>query len=94
MRLVSTLLVFAGYTFVYASVAAGGRFATEPWAGLFADAYTPDPNQQRQAGGAIGTIAGNLFSGQGGAALGAAAGAAFANGRQPIRPRGVSSNNG
>lgn len=42
MRFVSTLLVFAGYCFVYASVAAGGRFATEPWAGLFADAYTPD----------------------------------------------------
>lgn len=25
---------------MYASVAAGGKFATEPWAGLFADAYT------------------------------------------------------
>lgn len=40
MRFLGTLLVFAGYVFVYASVAAGGKFATEPWAGLFADAYT------------------------------------------------------
>lgn len=39
MRLVSTLLVFAGYTLIYAAVAAGGKFATEPWAGLYADAY-------------------------------------------------------
>lgn len=40
MKFLGTLLVFAGYVFVYASVAAGGKFATEPWAGLFADAYT------------------------------------------------------
>lgn len=40
MKFLGILLVFAGYVFVYASVAAGGKFATEPWASLFADAYT------------------------------------------------------
>ena len=40
MRFLSTLLMFGGYMLVYAAVAAGGKFATEPWAGLFADAYT------------------------------------------------------
>lgn len=40
MKFLGTLFVFAGYVFLYASTAAGGKFATEPWAGLFADAYT------------------------------------------------------
>jgi hypothetical protein len=40
VKILGILFVFFGYVFVYASVAAGGRFATEPWAALFADAYT------------------------------------------------------
>jgi hypothetical protein len=40
MRFLGTLLIFAGYTLVYGAVAKGGRFATDPWAGLYADAYT------------------------------------------------------
>ena len=40
MRFLGTVLLLAGYVLVYASVAADGRFATDPWKGLFADAYT------------------------------------------------------
>lgn len=40
MKFIGILFVFFGYVLVYASAAAGGKFATEPWAGLFADAYT------------------------------------------------------
>lgn len=40
MKFLGILFVFFGYMLVYASVAAGGKFATEPWAGLFSDAYT------------------------------------------------------
>ena len=32
--------LFVGYVLVYAATANHGRFATEPWAGLLADAYT------------------------------------------------------
>lgn len=39
MQFIGILLVFGGYTLVYAATAHGGRFATEPWAGLYADAY-------------------------------------------------------
>jgi hypothetical protein len=40
MAFLGTLLIFAGYTLVYGAVAKGGRFATDPWAGLYLDAYT------------------------------------------------------
>lgn len=40
MKALAILLVFGGYSLVYAAVANQGKFATEPWAGLFADAYT------------------------------------------------------
>lgn len=40
MRFVGTLMIFGGYIFIYAAVADSGRFATEPWASLYADAYT------------------------------------------------------
>lgn len=43
MKFLGILFVFFGYMLVYASAAAGGKFATEPWAGLFADAYTGAP---------------------------------------------------
>ena len=39
MQFVGILLVFGGYMLVYAAVARGGKFATEPWAGLYSDAY-------------------------------------------------------
>lgn len=39
MRFVGLLMLFGGYMLVYAATAAGGKFATEPWAGLFTDAY-------------------------------------------------------
>lgn len=53
MKFLGTLFVFAGYVFLYASVAAGGKFATEPWASLFADAYT---GAQIPPGNTSGTI--------------------------------------
>lgn len=31
--------MFIGYVLVYAAVAKGGRFATEPWLGVSEDAY-------------------------------------------------------
>ncbi len=37
--------MFAGYVLVYASTAEHGKFAKEPWAGLFGDAYTIDHPQ-------------------------------------------------
>lgn len=40
MEFVGILLTFGGYILVYAAVAHGGEFATEPWAGLYADAYS------------------------------------------------------
>jgi len=40
MKSLAILLIFGGYTLVYAATAKQGKFATEPWAGLFADAYT------------------------------------------------------
>lgn len=40
MQALAIILVFGGYTLVYAATAKQGRFATDPWSGLFADAYT------------------------------------------------------
>jgi len=40
VRFLSTLLLFFGYALVYAAVADGGKFATDPRLVLFADAYT------------------------------------------------------
>jgi hypothetical protein len=34
------MFLFAGYLLVYAATANHGAFATEPWAGVLADAYT------------------------------------------------------
>lgn len=39
MRFVNTLLLFGGYVLVYAATANKGRFAADPWAGIFTDAY-------------------------------------------------------
>lgn len=43
MRFLGTLLLFSGYVLIYSAVAAGGKYATEPWLGLLVDAYTGDP---------------------------------------------------
>lgn len=40
MKSLAILLIFGGYMLIYAAVANQGKFATEPWAGIFADAYT------------------------------------------------------
>jgi|SRR5215472_5452393 len=65
VRFVNTLLLFGGYLLVYASVANHGKFATEPWNGIFTDAYpmtvgqgvagaqqAPQPSQPGQGGSA------------------------------------------
>jgi hypothetical protein len=45
VKFLAILLGFGGYMLVYAAVAASGAFATEPWAGLFADAYGVSTSQ-------------------------------------------------
>lgn len=56
MLSVGNLLLFAGYVLVYAAVANRGVMATDPWLGLFTDAYTnsgagaPIPGYQNQPG--------------------------------------------
>lgn len=44
MKALSMILIFGGYMLVYAATAKQGKFATEPWAGLFADAYDTGPD--------------------------------------------------
>ena len=46
MKFLSTLLLLGGYMLIYAAVARNGRFAAEPWEGLFHDAYTVDQQPQ------------------------------------------------
>lgn len=42
MGFLSVTLLFTGYILVYAATANHGRYAQNPWAGVFADAYTDD----------------------------------------------------
>jgi hypothetical protein len=46
MKALSTLLLLAGYTLIYAAVAQNPKthqtFATDPWMGLVSDVYTGD----------------------------------------------------
>lgn len=51
MKFLSTLLLFSGYLLIYAAVAKGGRFATEPWEGVFHDAYTGEGASPSPGGG-------------------------------------------
>lgn len=88
MRILSIGLIFSGYTLIYASTARGGKFATDPWLGLFMDAYdTPDPGAPsdvragasaatRAASSAIGDIQGSALGGGGGIAAAAQSAAA------------------
>lgn len=39
MTLVGMILMWLGYVLLYAGIANHGRFATQPWAGVYADAY-------------------------------------------------------
>lgn len=39
MTFLGIFLVWLGYVLFYAGIANHGRFATQPWAGVFADAY-------------------------------------------------------
>lgn len=43
MLTVGNLLIFAGYTLIYAACANRGIMATDPWLGLFTDAYSYQP---------------------------------------------------
>lgn len=52
MKLLSLFLMFSGYTLIYAGIANQGTFATNPWMGLFADAYPVDSSTS--SGGGIG----------------------------------------
>lgn len=40
MKFLAMILLFTGYTLVYAAVAKKGEFATDPWLGIIGDAYT------------------------------------------------------
>lgn len=80
MRFLSILLFFGGYTLVYAAVANRGLFATEPWLGLFTDAYaTPKIQGESKSQGGEG-----LFDVPGG---GTAPFKPPTNLPNPVRPR-------
>lgn len=51
MRFLGTLVMFVGYTLIYAAVANRGKFATEPWLGLMGDAYLPSAPGPSSASG-------------------------------------------
>lgn len=51
MKLVSILLMFGGYVLVYAAVANHGAFVSNPWAGVFTDAYPPNTSAAPSTGG-------------------------------------------
>lgn len=51
MGFLSVALVFVGYTLVYAATANHGRFATNPWTGVVADAYLDGPPGPTGPGG-------------------------------------------
>jgi hypothetical protein len=57
MRFVGILMLFGGYVLVYAAVANSGEFATEPWAGVLADAYTTSQSTGTTASGSPATSA-------------------------------------
>lgn len=70
MKFLSLLLLLGGYMLIYASVANRGKFAGNPWLGLFADAYgqAPSPGDNLAAysediAQAAGSIAGKIDTG-------------------------------
>lgn len=56
MKVLGPLFLFGGYVLVYAATAKGGVFATDPWNGIFADAYVDGGNIG--SGNVVGTPAG------------------------------------
>jgi hypothetical protein len=65
MKLVSTLLMFIGYTLIYSAVAEGGLYAVDPWYSLIGDAYTGGSaaNTSNAQGGSGGSSASNTALG-------------------------------
>lgn len=51
MKFLSSILILGGYILVYAAIAKRGRFAQQPWMGLFHDAYGVDEKQKNTGGG-------------------------------------------
>jgi len=54
---ITLVCLFFGYMLVYASTAAHGRFATNPWGGVLHDAYKGDDKGPAGAQGPVGTSA-------------------------------------
>lgn len=50
MKFVATIMVFIGYVLVYAGVANGGKFATQPWMGILDDAYSQGSSTASSSG--------------------------------------------
>lgn len=65
MKALSAILIFGGYMLIYAATANQGKFATEPWAGLFADAYEPFSGGLSTAVGNAGNEIGGAITGVG-----------------------------
>ena len=54
MKFLATILTFIGYVLVYAGVANGGKFATQPWMGILNDAYADTNPNVGNTGGSTG----------------------------------------
>jgi hypothetical protein len=50
MKFVAIIMTFIGYVLVYAGVANGGKFATQPWMGIIDDAYSQGASQSGSSG--------------------------------------------
>lgn len=81
MKFLGTLFLFVGYSLVYAAVARGGVFATDPWNGLFFDAYT-DPNLPG------GNTRSSSSGSSGGSSTGIGSGSGTGTGSNPVINRG------
>jgi hypothetical protein len=55
MKFFGTLMLFGGYVLVYSAVANSGKFASEPWLGLFTDAYSVPSTSSTSTNGGGGT---------------------------------------
>lgn len=50
MKFVAIIMTFIGYVLVYAGVANGGKFATQPWMGIIDDAYSQGSSASSSSG--------------------------------------------
>lgn len=62
MKFVAIIMTFIGYVLVYAGVANGGKFATQPWMGIIDDAYSQGSSAGASAGGSGGSASSNAGS--------------------------------